>query len=290
MSATEKSVIVIGADGQLGSELCRQLGLRARGITRSECDLSDRSKIHRLLNEHRPQIVINTAAYTAVDRAEVETTLCHAINAEAVLTLARGCREIDATLVQISTDYVFGADQARNVPYVEEDEPSPLNFYGHSKLAGEQYAAEAGKYFVIRTCGLYGLRAKPTQSNFVDTMLRLSGEREVLRVVADQHCTPSYTAHVASAILQLMRTNAYGLYHVVNDGATTWYEFATEIFRIAGLEMQVDSIASSEYKTAAKRPNFSVLKTEKLSALGISLPTWKEALKQYLQMRGLDHS
>jgi dTDP-4-dehydrorhamnose reductase len=290
MSATEKSVIVTGADGQLGSELCRQLGLRARGFTRSECDLSDRSQLQRLLEEYRPQIVINTAAYTAVDRAEVEATLCHEINADAVLTMAHSCREIDATLVQISTDYVFGADQARNVPYVEEDEPSPLNSYARSKLVGEQYAAEAGKYFVIRTGGLYGLRAKPTQNNFVDTMLRLSGERDVLRVVADQHCTPSYTAHVASALLQLMATNAYGLYHLVNAGAATWYEFATEIFRIAGIEIQVEAIASSEYKTAAKRPNYSVLKTDKLNALGICLPTWNEALKEYLRSCGLNRS
>ena len=290
MNATEKSVIVTGADGQLGSELCRQLGSRALGLTRNDCDLSDPAQTQRMLNEYRPQIVINSAAYTAVDRAEAEIALCHSINADAVLVLANACRNVDATLVQVSTDYVFGGDQERSLPYCEEDEPSPLSVYGRSKLAGEQYAAEAGKYFVVRTCGLYGRRVKPTQSNFVDTMLRLSGERDLLRVVADQHCTPSYCAHVAKAILQLMETNVFGLYHLVNAGATTWYELATEIFRIAGIDVCVEPIASDEYKTVAKRPNYSVLCTNKLSALGIRLPTWKEALKEYLQTCDLNRS
>lgn len=287
MQPTKRPIVVTGAEGQLGFELCRQLGERAIGLARGQCNLTDITRTVETLKELHPSIVINTAAYTAVDRAESEAALCHAVNADAVAMLADRCRELDCVLVQISTDYVFGADHARQTPYQEDDEPGPINVYGHSKLAGERHAASWRKHFIVRSCGLYGYRSKPTQSNFVDTMLRLSRERDRLRIVDDQHCSPSYVVHLAQAILFLMQSQAYGIYHVVNDGETTWYDFAREIFRLAGASTTTDRISAAEYGSVANRPRYSVLGTDKYRALGgPTLPHGKLALAEYLQSLG----
>ena len=276
-------IVVTGAEGQLGSELCRQLGGSSVGLSRQQCDLLDPSQVADVLRHLRPAAVINTAAYTAVDRAEQEPSLCQAINADAVGTLANLCRELDCLLVQVSTDYVFGAD-ARQTPYAETDVPAPINVYGHSKLGGERLATSWQKHLIVRTCGLYGRRGKPTQFNFVDTMLRLVRERDRLRIVDDQHCTPSYVVHVARAIVHLVESGAIGTYHVVNDGETTWHDFAAEIFRLAKLSPKVDRISTAAYAATAARPLYSVLNNSKYRALGgPALPHWKTALAEYLR-------
>src|SRR5690606_35857431 len=169
-----------------------------------------------------PQYVVNTAAYNAVDRAEQQPRAAFEVNALGPLHLARYCEARGITLLHVSTDYVFGADAARSTPWTEEDRPGPVSVYGCSKLAGEYLVAQAcRRHFVVRTCGLYGTAIDDSKGNFVRTMLRLAGERDELRVVNDQYCTPSYTADVARAIDALLATDEHGLYHVTNAGQTT---------------------------------------------------------------------
>jgi dTDP-4-dehydrorhamnose reductase len=280
-----RTIAVLGSDGQLGSELVRQLGAAAAALTRRDCNLSDFAGTRNLLLALRPTAVINAAGYTQVDRAEESQRECVRINAEAVEQLAAVCRTLDCPLVQVSTDYVFGADQERRRPYREDDPPGPQGVYAQSKLAGEQAAASWEKHVIVRTCGLYGRRPKRTQANFVDTMLRLGRERDRLRVVNDQHCTPSYVRDVARAILFLVERGHYGLFHVVNSGSTTWYDFAREIFHQAGIATPIEPITTAEYGAKAPRPAYSVLDMAKYHSLGgPPLPTWQSALADYLSL------
>jgi dTDP-4-dehydrorhamnose reductase len=277
-------IVVIGSRGQLGSELCRQLGDEAIGLDRAALDITDPAAVASCLSELAPDAVVNTAAYTLVDKAEQQTQLCDAVNRAAVGHLAETCRQLDCVLVQISSDYVFGADRSPQVPWLEQDEPAPQGVYAVSKLAGEHSAANAPRHFIVRTCGLYGQRGSGhAAGNFVDTMLRLSRERTLLRVVDDQHCTPSFVPDVAAAIQRLLGTSAYGVYHVVNAGATTWHDFAAEIFRQRGIRIDLERITTAQYAAPAPRPAYSVLDTSKLESLiGAPLRPWREALAAYL--------
>lgn len=279
----QHAIAVLGSEGQLGSELVRQLRTAAIALTRRDCDLGDFDATRAVLLRIAPAAVINAAGYTQVDRAEQDQRECMRLNADAVENLAQVCGEIGCTLVQISTDYVFGADTVRRQPYRELDPPGPQGVYAQSKLAGEQAAATCEKHVIVRTCGLYGRRAKPTQSNFVDTMLRLGAERDRLRVVNDQLCTPSYVRDVARGLLFLVEQGHFGLFHVVNAGATTWYDFACEILRLAGINTPVEPISTAEYGARAPRPAYSVLDTTKYRSLASPpLPTWQSALADYL--------
>ena len=239
-----------------------------------------RAAIERL----RPRAVINCAAWTAVDRAEAEPVACRAANETAVLALADAARATGALLVQVSTDYVFGADGARREPYREDDPTGPLGEYGASKLAGEAAARTWHRHQVVRTCGLYsaGPGGPVRGRNFADTMLVLARDRDEVRVVADQFCTPSYVPHVAAAILALVANGTPGTFHVTNAGATTWHGFAGELFRRAGLPTKVTPIASCDYPSPVARPAYSVLDTSKAARLGISLPDWRQGIADYL--------
>jgi dTDP-4-dehydrorhamnose reductase len=299
-------IAVTGAYGQLGSELCRLLGADAIPLDIDTLDLTDGPAVEKTLADLRPDAVINCAAYTQVDRAESEPQQCRAVNATAVEYLARACTRLDCPLVQISTDYVFGGGPERTTPYREDDPPSPQGVYARTKLEGEQAAGRHAKHLIVRTCGLYARPSDQRASNFVKTMLRLgatarlassaTGSKEV-RVVADQHCTPSYVPHVARAVLFLLGlpgatarlassatgSAPWGIYHVVNRGATNWYEFAAEIFRLAGIDVSLTPITTAEYAAAAPRPANSVLDTAKYHALGSpAMPDWKAALAEYL--------
>ncbi|MEX2137909.1 MAG: dTDP-4-dehydrorhamnose reductase [Pirellulales bacterium] len=287
--AIQRTIAVLGSEGQLGGELVRQLGAAAIPLTRRDCDLGDLSVTRSVLLHLAPAAVINAAGYTQVDRAEQEERECLRINAQAVERLATICGELSCPLVQVSTDYVFGADRQRRSPYRELDPPGPQGVYARSKLAGEQAAATWERHVIVRTCGLYGPRAKPTQSNFVDTMLRLGRERDVLRVVNDQRCTPTYVRNVAQGILFLVEHRHYGLFHVVNGGSTTWYDFAVEIFRLAGITTPIEPISTAQYGARAPRPAYSVLDTTKYHSLGgPPMPPWQCALADYLAMRGMN--
>jgi dTDP-4-dehydrorhamnose reductase len=233
-----------------------------------------------------PAAVINAAAYTQVDRAEAEAEACFRVNAEAVKTLAEICRDLDCPLMQVSTDYVFGADRDRTTAYTESDRPGPINVYGASKLAGEAAARSWEKHFIVRTCGLYCVSpAGPVRGkNFVDTMLVLSSDRSELRIVNDQRCTPSYVPHVARAMIRLLPTQRYGTFHVTNGGSATWLDFAAELFRQAGISMSLVPISTAEYAAPAPRAHFSVLDTSKFAALGVDdVPKWQDGIRDYLE-------
>jgi dTDP-4-dehydrorhamnose reductase len=280
-------VVVTGAGGQLGNELCRQLAARAVGLDLPTFDLTDRQTVLRMLSKVSPSAVINTAAYTQVDRAEDEPELCYAVNATGVGHLVEGCRESGAVLVQVSTDYVFGGTVSRRTPYLETDPPEPQGVYATSKLAGEEQACSWNKHFVVRTCGLYGAPGPRSAGSFVLTMLRLGEERSELRIVRDQVCTPSYVPHIARAVLFLLSTDAFGTYHVVNSGQTTWYDFAAEIFRLAGYQVEIEAITTAEFAPKAPRPRYSVLDTSKYHSLPgrPMMPHWRDALAEFLTFR-----
>ena len=276
-------IAVTGAGGQLGSELCRLLGDGAMILDLPEFDLTDRELVLRTLKRIRPEAIVNTAAYTLVDKAEDEPELCRRVNTLGTRHLADACRAADCPLVQISTDYVFDGS-GRSTPYRETDEPRPRGVYAQSKLEAERVAAACPKHFVVRTSGLYGRPGPRSPGNFVLTMLRLAQSRPSLRVVDDQRCTPSYVPHVARAVGFLLGTTAYGTYHVVNSGETTWHGMAAEIFRQSGLSVRLESISTAEFGARAPRPAYSVLDTSKYLALEgrPALPRWQDALAEFL--------
>ncbi len=262
-------------------------------LPRQQLDLTQPAMIRDVLETLRPEVVINCAAWTAVDAAEREPDACRLVNTAAVERLAATCNAIDAVLVQVSTDYVFGSDTSRRTPYKETDATGPVNEYGASKLAGEQAAATAARHLIIRTCGLYaaGPRGPVRGRNFADTMLALAAERDELRIVADQHCTPSFVPHVTSGILQLVTCEATGLFHVVNSGSTTWHGFASELFDAAGIELTLQPIPTTDYPTPARRPTYSVLDTTKFAATtGSRLPSWRSGIAAYLHAVNLVYS
>ncbi len=280
-------IAITGALGQLGSELCRQLGDRAVPLDLPELDLTDRGAVRRRLERIGPAAVVNCAAYTQVDRAEQEPEACRAVNVQGVAHLVEACRRLDCILLQVSTDYVFGSDGEPRRPRREDDPAAPQGVYSTTKLDGEREAAAWPKHFIVRTCGLYGRLGPNAAGNFVETMLRLGRQRERLRIVADQHCTPTCVGHLARAIAFLLTTDAWGTYHVVNRGETTWLEFAREIFRIAGIEVALEPITSADWGAAAPRPLYSVLDTARYHALAGAppMPPWQDALAEYLASR-----
>jgi dTDP-4-dehydrorhamnose reductase len=279
--------VIIGAQGQLGSELAGRLaGSDMTALSRAELDIADCQAVNSALDRLHPECVINAAAYNLVDRAEDEPERALAVNALGPRNLAAWCTAHAARLVHVSTDYVFGLDQQRRMPYTENDSPGPISAYAVSKLAGEQLVLAAGEqHLVIRTCGLYGLNATQQKGNFVSTMLRLGRERGEVRVVDDQRCTPTSVPDLTDAVLSLIEQNASGLYHFTNAGSATWCEFAEEIFRLAGMTVRVTPITSQEFGAKARRPAYSVLDCTRLqSTLGRSPPDWHEALARHISM------
>jgi dTDP-4-dehydrorhamnose reductase len=280
---------LIGAAGQLGFDLGRTFDLPGELIrlTRADLDLLDSEGTARIVRDLRPTHVVNTAAYNQVDRAEDDPAAAFAVNAEAVGTLAEACDAVGATLVHFSTDYVF--DGRRTTPYGEDDPPAPLSRYGESKLAGERLALAGGRRaFVFRVCGLFGIARSAGKggTNFVETMLRLAREGRPIRVVRDQVLTPSYTLDLAPKVWRVLARGRHGLYHLTNAGATSWYDFAREIFRLSGLTPDLTGVTAVEYGARARRPAYSVLGHGRLAALGEDdLRPWQPALAAYLRER-----
>jgi len=281
-------VLLIGANGQLGSDLLKVL--RAAGdtvtpVTHAQLDVCSEQRVADLIAEAKPGVVISTAAYHRVEECETTPALAFQVNGIGAMNLAKACRRSGAVLANFSTDYVF--DGKKNAAYEETDLPSPLNVYGASKVLGEQLiAAYTDRHFVIRTCGLYGVAgSRGRGGNFVETMLKKAMAGEAIRVVDDQVLTPTYTADLAEATRKLIVTERYGLYHVSSEGQCSWYEFTRHIFERAGLEAKVLPVNSSEFASPVKRPANSVLSKAKFRGLGLSIPSWKDALPRYLQER-----
>jgi dTDP-4-dehydrorhamnose reductase len=279
-------VAVLGADGQLGRELLSHLSA-PQPLRRADCDLARGDTVRHAVERGAFDVLVNCAAYNLVDRAETEPDAAFAVNALGTRHLARACAARGTKLVHFSTDYVFGRE-TRGIPFTETDAPAPASAYGVSKLAGEHCALAASpSALVIRSSGLYGAHGVGGKGgNFVETMLRLAREGKPLRVVNDQRCTPTYTVDLAGATEELVRLGATGLVHVTNGGDCTWFEFAREIFRLAGLAPHLTPITSAEFGAPARRPAYSVLSNARAHGLGVKpLRHWKDALAAYLAAR-----
>ena len=273
-------ILVIGANGMLGHDLMKVLEGDVRGLDLPDIDITSLESVRRVLLTLKPKIVINAAAYTDVDGCEADVEQAMAVNGEGVGLLALTAREIGAKLVQISSDYVF--DGSKGTPYLEADPVGPLSVYGESKLAGELNAAMAPEYLIIRTQWLYGIHGK----NFVETMLRLAGEKSELAIVDDQIGSPTWSYDLALSIKALLEKGCVGVYHAANSSYCSWKEFAEAIFEEAGLQVKVNSMTTQELNRPANRPLYSTLDCGKLEQdAGFSPQHWREALKSYLKLR-----
>jgi len=273
-------ILVVGSKGMLGQELMGLLGSAARGVDVEDIDITDLASVQRVLVTLKPRVVVNAAAYTDVDGCETNTELALQVNGEGVAHLAMISKEIGAKLVQVSTDYVF--DGGKGAPYIEDDAPAPLSVYGESKLAGEMNAKFNPDHLIVRTQWLYGHAGK----NFVETMLRLAGERSELDVVDDQIGSPTWTYDLALAIKALIDKGCSGTYHAANSGFVSWNGFAREIFRLAGLGVTVNPMSTEKLGRPAKRPLHSTLDCSRLAQdTGFVPEPWQEALKRYLELR-----
>ncbi len=282
-------VAIIGANGQLGSDLVEVFGDIAIPLTHKDLDVTDYNSL-RILKDVNPDVIINTAAYVRVDDAEKEPEEAFKVNAIGALYVAKIANEIDSINVYISTDYVF--DGGKKEPYTEEDIPNPINVYGASKYMGEIFTRNYSKrYYIIRVASLYGKKgARGKGGNFVNFIIEKAEGGEEIKVVNDQFMSPTYTVDVAKILKNFLEIGpSYGIYHMTNSGECTWYEFAKAIFDILGWEVPITPITYWELNHIASRPSFSALKNMKLDRFGLRMPSWKDALIRYLR-ENLDKS
>lgn len=279
-------ILVTGAGGQLGYDVCKVLaarGVEHRGVDIQDFDITDAAATRTYIVEYGPDAVIHCSAWTAVDRAEDEPERCRAVNVDGTRNIAAACREIGAKLLYISTDYVFSGAGERF--YEPEDPTGPLSVYGETKLGGEQAVRELlNRWFIVRISWVFGKNGK----NFVRTMLGLAETRTEVNVVRDQVGSPTYTVDLAPLLCDMIATEQYGVYHATNEGVCSWAEFAREIFRLAGKDVRVNAIPTSEYPTRAVRPLNSRMSKDKLEQMGfVRLPGWQDALERYLRQNFL---
>lgn len=278
-------ILIIGAGGQLGQ--CLKIVAERRAITdivfpaEAEANILDQPGLESLLQKEQPAFVINCAAYTAVDKAEDELELAKAVNETGAANLALACASNQATLVHVSTDFVFEGNLVRLL--TENDEAKPINVYGQTKLDGEKAViALLKKHFIIRTSWLYSEYA----NNFVKTMLKLGAERDELNIIADQVGTPTYAIDLANVIFDIIESDsdAYGTYHYSNEGVTSWFDFAQAIFDISATQVKANPIPGSAYPTKAIRPAFSVMDKSKIkNTFGLAIPYWRDSLVQCIE-------
>ncbi len=278
-------ILVTGADGQLGYDVCHALALQKivyQGVDQKDFDITNEKDVKAYLKTYSPDAVIHCAAYTKVDLAEQESELCWAVNAEGADNVAQACQEIGAKVVYLSTDYVFDGQGERF--YGTDAHPNPINVYGKSKLAGEQAVqGRLARFFIVRTSWMYGTHGQ----NFVKSILQKVDGQGKLQVVGDQFGSPTYTVDLANLLCDLVKTERYGVYHAVNEGVCSRAEFAREIIRCAGKKAEVMEITSLEYPQLAKRPCNSRMDTGELARAGFNrLPSWKDALLRYLREEG----
>jgi dTDP-4-dehydrorhamnose reductase len=280
-------ILLVGALGQLGTDLRKILTDHdVIPVDIEDLNVCDAAQVDATVDSVRPDVVLNCSAFNRVDEAEDTPEPAFAVNTFAVRNLALAARRREAKLVHFSSDYVFDGPGRR--PYVETDLPCPRSMYGISKLAGEAMVQTIWpRHFLIRTCGLYGYTgSRDKGTNFVEAMFRLATRGGPVRVVNDQFCTPTSTVDLACAVTRLLVTESYGLYHLTNAGECTWYEFAREIFRQAGLHPELQPVTSDQFPVKAKRPDYSVLDNHKFRAAGFEdMRPWQEALAEYIRGR-----
>lgn len=294
--------LITGANGMLGSALAEECGrqkLNYVAMMRKDADLTEPEQVKRFLREKKPDIVFHCAAYTNVDLAETEAELCRAVNVEGTKAIAEVCKELDAALCYISTDYVF--DGEGTVPHKESEQPRPLSVYGQSKYEGELAVKSLNKHYIVRSSWTYG----DTGANFLATMLRLGAEKQQITVVNDQIGAPVYAKELAALLLALVQTGRYGTYHATGQGECSFAEYAAYIMETAGLSAKIVPVSSEWYeqsmlsrlqsskengtkaKKIAKRPKNSRLSMEELEAAGLCLlPDWKASVKRAIEHRG----
>lgn len=275
-------VFVTGVKGQLGYDVMNELekqGLEGIGVDIDEMDITDADQVNEVIKEAAPDAVIHCAAYTAVDAAEDNEEICRKVNAQGTENITKVCEELDIKMMYISTDYVFNGQGER--PWGPDDKREPLNVYGQTKYEGELAIEEhVKKFFTVRIAWVFGVNGK----NFIKTMLNLGKTHDHLTVVNDQTGSPTYTYDLARLLVDMIQTDKYGRYHATNEGICTWYEFACEIFKQAGMNVSVAPVSSDEYPAKAKRPSNSRMDKSKLTANGFTpLPTWQDALSRYLK-------
>ncbi|XJZ26966.1 dTDP-4-dehydrorhamnose reductase [Bacillota bacterium Lsc_1132] len=275
-------VVVTGAKGQLGQDVVKQLTRdhhEVFGTNRDQLDITNEENVLSFISDVRPDVILHCAAYTNVDAAESDEETAYQINALGTEYLAKAAKETGAKMLYISTDYVF--DGTATEPYEVDQPTKPLGAYGRTKFAGEELLKKhLDRYFIVRTAWVFGVGG----NNFVKTMIRLGEERGEVGVVHDQVGSPTYTVDLASFMLELMVTDKFGTYHATNSGVCSWYEFAVEIFKQAGLNVKVNPLTTDQFPRPAKRPSYSVLSKKKLVEQGFTpLRNWKEALIAYVK-------
>lgn len=275
-------ILIAGSNGMLGHDLIEVLKDNHELIltTSKTLDITNEKQVMDFICDVKPDLVINSAAYTDVDGCESNQELAYNVNGEGVKNLSLACREVDCPLVHISTDYIFNGKNTR--PWVEDDEIGPISIYGKSKLKGEEYIQEIlDKFFIVRTAWLYGINGK----NFPKTMLELAENHSQITVVYDEVGTPTYTPDLAYGISKLIETDYYGIYHLTNSGNCSWCEFAKYIFEIADVDVEVIPVTASEFARPAPRPSYSVLENKKWIENGFEpLRNYKDAIKEYIEL------
>lgn len=278
-------ILITGANGQLGHDVV--LELKRRGHTpvitdREEMDITDRESVNEFMENAMPEAVIHCAAYTAVDKAEEDVAACRLINADGTRNIAEACARLNSKLMYISTDYIFDGEGER--PWEPDDKVTvPLNVYGQTKYEGEIAVREnVERFFIVRIAWVFGING----SNFIKTMLRLGRQNGAVKVVNDQIGSPTYTEDLAVLLCDMIETDKYGCYHATNEGFCSWYDFACEIFKAAGMDnVTVTPVSSEEFPVKAKRPHNSRMSKDKLDANGFKrLPAWQDAVKRYVEL------
>lgn len=279
-------VLVTGVKGQLGHDIvneCAKRGIEAVGVDIEEMDITDPASVDKVITEANVDAVIHCAAWTAVDAAEDNVDKCRLVNAYGTENIAKVCKKLDIKMTYISTDYVFDGQGTR--PWEPDDERNPLNVYGQTKYEGEVAVTDnLSKFFIVRIAWVFGVNG----NNFIKTMLRLGKERGAVSVVNDQVGSPTYTYDLSVLLVDMIQTDKYGFYHATNEGLCSWYEFACEIFKQAGMnDVKVTPVDSTAFPAKAKRPMNSRMSKDKLEANGFNrLPSWQDALGRYLKEIG----
>lgn len=274
-------ILVTGVKGQLGYDVVNEAEKRnitAVGVDIEEMDITNKEQVESVIREGNYDAVVHCAAWTAVDKAEDMKDVCHKVNVEGTQNIADVCEALDIPMMYFSTDYVF--DGQGDHAWCEYDERHPLNVYGQTKYEGELAVETLKKHFIVRIAWVFGVNGQ----NFIKTMLRLGRERGAVSVVNDQIGSPTYTYDLARLVVDMIQTDQYGTYHATNEGLCTWYDFACEIFKQAGMDIAVTPVDSDTFPAKAKRPNNSRMNKTELDKHGFDrLPTWQDALSRYLR-------